>query len=140
PADDAGVDDVDAELWRRTLEVNVVGAAIVSAAALRHMGPGSAIVNVSSFVALLGSVAPQPAYAASKGALLAWTREAAVALAPRQIRVNAVCPGPLDTPLLPAALHSEGPARSKRLDRIPLGRFGVAEEVAPLVAFLLSDS
>lgn len=140
PAEDASFDTIDLDLWRRTLETNLIAPALCMSLALPHLREGGSIVNIASFVALLGSVEPQPAYAASKGGLVGLTREAAVALAPRGLRANAICPGPLNTPLLAPNLRHTGAARAKRLDRIPLGRLGEPGDVAPLVAFLLSDA
>ena len=105
--------------------------------ALRRAG-GGAIVNTASFVALLGAATPQLAYTASKGGVLALTRELAVVHARENIRVNALCPGPLRTELLMKYLDSEE-KRQRRLVHIPMGRFGEAEEIARTVVFLASD-
>ena len=105
--------------------------------ALRRAG-GGAIVNTASFVASLGAATPQLAYTASKGGVLALTRELAVVHARENIRVNALCPGPLRTELLMKYLDSEE-KRQRRLVHIPMGRFGEAEEIARTVVFLASD-
>ena len=105
--------------------------------ALRRAGGGS-IVNTASFVALLGAATPQIAYTASKGAVLALTRELAVIHARENIRVNALCPGPLRTELLMKFLDTEQ-KRQRRLIHIPIGRFGEAVEIARAALFLVSD-
>jgi NAD(P)-dependent dehydrogenase (short-subunit alcohol dehydrogenase family) len=105
--------------------------------ALRRAGGGS-VINTASFVALLGAATPQLAYTASKGGVLALSRELAVIHAREKIRVNALCPGPLRTELLMKFLDTEA-KRQRRLVHIPLGRFGEAREVADAVVFLASD-
>jgi NAD(P)-dependent dehydrogenase (short-subunit alcohol dehydrogenase family) len=105
--------------------------------ALRRAGGGS-IINTASFVALMGAATPQIAYTASKGAVLALTRELAVIHARENIRVNALCPGPLRTELLMSFLNTEEKKR-RRLVHIPMGRFGEAKEIARAALFLASD-
>jgi NAD(P)-dependent dehydrogenase (short-subunit alcohol dehydrogenase family) len=105
--------------------------------ALRRAGGGS-VINTASFVALLGAATPQLAYTASKGGVLALSRELAVIHAREKIRVNALCPGPLKTELLMKFLDTEA-KRQRRLVHIPLGRFGEAREIAEAVVFLASD-
>ncbi|MDH3705715.1 MAG: SDR family oxidoreductase, partial [Acidimicrobiia bacterium] len=105
--------------------------------ALRRAGGGS-IINTASFVALLGSATPQIAYTASKGGVLAMTRELAVIHARENIRVNAICPGPLHTELLMKVLDTEDKQR-RRLVHIPMGRFGQAREIAAAAVYLASD-
>jgi NAD(P)-dependent dehydrogenase (short-subunit alcohol dehydrogenase family) len=105
--------------------------------ALRRAG-GGAVINTASFVALLGAATPQLAYTASKGGVLALSRELAVIHAREGIRVNALCPGPLKTELLMKFLDSEA-KRQRRLVHIPLGRFGEAREIADAALFLASD-
>ena len=105
--------------------------------ALRRAGGGS-IINTASFVALLGAATPQLAYTASKGGVLALTRELAVIHARENIRVNALCPGPLRTEMLMKYLDTEE-KRQRRLVQIPMGRFGEAEEIARSVVFLASE-
>ncbi len=105
--------------------------------ALRRAGGGS-IINTASFVAILGAATPQVAYTASKGAVLALTRELAVIHARENIRVNALCPGPLRTELLMKFLNTEE-KKQRRLVHIPMGRFGEAREMAQAVLFLASD-
>ena len=105
--------------------------------AMQASGGGS-IVNVASFVAHMGAATPQVAYTASKGAVLAMTREIAVEYARQGIRANSLCPGPIDTPLL-AELLSDPERRARRLVHIPMGRFGQAQEMAKAALFLASD-
>jgi NAD(P)-dependent dehydrogenase (short-subunit alcohol dehydrogenase family) len=105
--------------------------------ALRRAGGGS-VINTASFVAVVGAATPQLAYTASKGAVLAMTRELAVIHARENIRVNALCPGPLRTELLMAFLDTEE-KKQRRLVHVPMGRFGEATEIADAVVFLASD-
>ena len=105
--------------------------------ALRRAGGGS-IINTATFVALMGAATPQIAYTASKGAVLALTRELAVIHARENIRVNALCPGPLRTELLMSYLNTEE-KKQRRLVHIPMGRFGEAKEIARAALFLASD-
>ncbi|KAJ8602286.1 hypothetical protein CTAYLR_007856 [Chrysophaeum taylorii] len=138
-ADDDAVATSD-EVWDRTFEVNVKGCwygAKYGVPALRRAGGGS-IVNTASFVSILGAATPQLAYTASKGAVLAMTRELAVVHARENIRVNALCPGPLNTPLLQEFLDTPAKAR-RRLVHVPMGRFGEAAEMAKAALFLASD-
>ena len=140
PADDAGATDTPESTWDRVLEVNLKGVWLgcrFGIPALLASGGGS-IVNVSSLVALMGSATPQIAYTASKGGVLALTRELAVEYARQGIRVNALCPGPIETPLLAELLSDPDWAR-RRLVHIPMGRPGRAEEVARAALFLASD-
>ncbi|NKB71816.1 MAG: glucose 1-dehydrogenase [Candidatus Latescibacteria bacterium] len=139
------IDDDDAvateeAVWDLTLEVNLKGVFLgckYGIPALRRAGGGS-IINTASFVALLGAATPQIAYTASKGGVLSMTRELAVIHARENIRVNALCPGPLRTELLMKYLDTEQ-KRQRRLVHIPMGRFGEAEEIARTVLFLASD-
>lgn len=137
---DADAIDTEEEVWDRTMAVNLKGVFLgckYGIPALRRAA-GGAIVNTASFVALLGAATPQLAYTASKGGVLALTRELAVVHARENIRVNALCPGPLRTELLMQYLDSEE-KRQRRLVHIPMGRFGEAEEIARTVVFLASD-
>jgi NAD(P)-dependent dehydrogenase (short-subunit alcohol dehydrogenase family) len=127
-------------VWERTLAINLKGVFLGckhGIPALRRAG-GGAIVNTASFVALLGAATPQLAYTASKGGVVAMTRELAVIHAREKIRVNALCPGPLKTELLMKFLDSEA-KQQRRLVHIPMGRFGEAREVAKAALFLASD-
>jgi NAD(P)-dependent dehydrogenase (short-subunit alcohol dehydrogenase family) len=136
--DDALTTAVDT--WDTTMDVNAKGVFLgckYGIPALRRAG-GGAIVNTASFVAKVGAATPQIAYTASKGAVLALTRELAVIHAREGIRVNALCPGPLHTELLMAFLDTEA-KRRRRLVHIPMGRFGEAVEIARAALFLASD-
>lgn len=128
------------EVWDRTLDVNLKGVFFgckYGIPALRRAGGGS-IINTASFVALMGAATPQIAYTASKGGVLALTRELAVTHARENIRVNALCPGPLRTKLLMKVLNTEE-KRQRRLVHIPMGRFGEAREIASAALYLASD-
>jgi NAD(P)-dependent dehydrogenase (short-subunit alcohol dehydrogenase family) len=128
------------DVWDRTMAINLKGVWLGckhGIPALRRAG-GGAIVNTASFVALLGAATPQLAYTASKGGVVAMTRELAVIHARERIRVNALCPGPLRTELLMKFLDTEA-KRQRRLVHIPMGRFGEAREMAQAALFLCSD-
>lgn len=137
--DDGGA-ETDESVWDLTMQVNLKGVFLGckhGIPALRRAGGGS-IINTASFVALLGAATPQLAYTASKGGVLAMTRELAVIHAREAIRVNALCPGPLKTELLMKYLDTE-PKRQRRLVHIPMGRFGEAAEIAKAALYLASD-
>lgn len=140
PDDDGGVLDTPPETWQRVMEVNLKGVWLGCRAAVPAMldSGGGSIVNVASFVALMGAATAQIAYTASKGGVLAMTRELAVEYARLGIRANSICPGPIETPLL-AELLSDPARRQRRLVHIPLGRFGRPEEIAKAALFLASD-
>jgi NAD(P)-dependent dehydrogenase (short-subunit alcohol dehydrogenase family) len=128
------------EVWDLTLDINAKGVFLgckYGIPALQRAGGGS-VINTASFVAVLGAATPQIAYTASKGAVLAMTRELAVIHARQNIRVNALCPGPLKTELLMSFLNTEA-KKQRRLVHIPMGRFGEAEEIAKAALFLASD-
>jgi NAD(P)-dependent dehydrogenase (short-subunit alcohol dehydrogenase family) len=130
----------DEAIWQLTLDVNAKGVFLgckYGIPALRRAGGGS-VINTASFVARLGAATPQIAYTASKGAVLAMTRELAVIHAREKIRVNALSPGPLRTELLMSYLDTEE-KRQRRLVHVPMGRFGEAEEIAKAALFLASD-
>jgi NAD(P)-dependent dehydrogenase (short-subunit alcohol dehydrogenase family) len=138
--DDGSVHLTDASIWDTTLAINVKGVAFgckYGVPALIESGGGS-IINVASFVAWLGAATSQTAYTASKGAVLAMTREIAVEYARKGVRCNALCPGPIETPLLMELLSDEA-RRRRRLVHIPMGRLGQAEELAKAALFLASD-
>ncbi|MEZ4633531.1 MAG: glucose 1-dehydrogenase [Caldilineaceae bacterium] len=138
-ADDDAVATEEA-VWDLTMNVNLKGVYLgckYGIPAMRASGGGS-IINVASFVALLGAATPQLAYTASKGGVLSMTRELAVIHAREGIRVNALCPGPLRTELLMKVLNTEE-KRQRRLVHIPMGRFGEAAEIAQAALFLASD-
>jgi NAD(P)-dependent dehydrogenase (short-subunit alcohol dehydrogenase family) len=137
---DGGAVDTDETVWDVTMDVNAKGVFLgckFGIPALRRAGGGS-IINTASFVARLGAATPQLAYTASKGAVLALSRELAVIHARENIRVNALCPGPLRTELLMSVLDTEA-KRQRRLVHVPMGRFGEAREIARAALFLASD-
>jgi NAD(P)-dependent dehydrogenase (short-subunit alcohol dehydrogenase family) len=140
PGDDQSVTKTDDATFDRTIDVNVKGVFL----SCRHGVPalieagGGSIINVASFVALVGCTVPQDAYTASKGAVLSLTRSLAVQYGPQKVRANAICPGPVLTPLLESLFPSED-EKMKRLNRIPLGRFGRAEDIVWSAIFLASD-
>jgi NAD(P)-dependent dehydrogenase (short-subunit alcohol dehydrogenase family) len=139
-SDDGGPLDTSIEVWDETMAVNVRGVWLFARAAIPALvssGNGS-IINVASFVAFMGAATPQLAYTTSKGAVMAMTRELAVIYAREGVRVNALCPGPVLTPLLEKFLSDEE-KRQRRLVHIPMGRFGQAEEMAKGALFLASD-
>jgi NAD(P)-dependent dehydrogenase (short-subunit alcohol dehydrogenase family) len=140
PDDDGGVLDTPPETWDRVMEVNLKGVWLGCRAAVPAMldSGGGSIVNVASFVALMGAATAQIAYTASKGGVLALTRELAVEYARTGIRANAICPGPIETPLL-SELLADPARRQRRLVHIPLGRFGRPLEIAQAALFLASD-
>jgi NAD(P)-dependent dehydrogenase (short-subunit alcohol dehydrogenase family) len=136
--DDAVATDED--VWDLTLDVNAKGVFLgckYGIPALRRAGGGS-VINTASFVARVGAATPQIAYTASKGAVLAMSRELAVIHARENIRVNALSPGPLRTELLMSVLNTEE-KRKRRLVHVPMGRFGEADEIARAALFLASD-
>ena len=140
PLDDGSVTDADGSIWDAVLAVNVKGVAFgckYGIPAMLEHGGGS-IINVASFVAWMGAATSQTAYTASKGAVLAMTREIAVEYARKGIRCNALCPGPIETPLL-LALLSDDEKKQRRFVHIPMGRLGHAEELAKAALFLASD-
>jgi NAD(P)-dependent dehydrogenase (short-subunit alcohol dehydrogenase family) len=138
--DDDGPENTSAAVWDTTLKVNVTGLAMCCKHGIPAMldSGGGSIVNVASFVAHLGAATPQIAYTASKGAVLSMTREIAVIYARQGIRANALCPGPVLTPLLAKYLSDEE-KRQRRLVHVPMGRFGEAIEIANGALFLASD-
>ena len=139
-ADDGDAQSTEEAVWDLTMDVNLKGVWFGcrhGIPALRRAGGGS-IINTASFVALVGAATPQLAYTASKGGVLAMTRELAVVHAREHIRVNALCPGPLRTELLMSFLDTEE-KRQRRLVHVPMGRFGEASEIAAAALFLASD-
>jgi len=140
PDADGSVLDTEEDTWDFVLRVNLKGIFLgckYGIPALLRAGGGS-IVNTASFVALMGAATPQIAYTASKGGVLALTREVAIEFARKGIRVNALCPGPVDTPLL-QELFRDPERRARRLVHIPMGRLARADEVAKAALFLASD-
>lgn len=140
PDTDRSVLDMDEETYQRVLDVNLKGTMLCCKLAIPEIidAGGGSVINVASFVALVGCSVPQDAYTASKGAVLALTKSLAVQFGPRNVRVNAICPGPILTPLL-ADLFPNEEEKRKRLNRIPIGRFGLPEDIAYAALFLASD-
>lgn len=140
PNDDGSVTDISEQTWDKVMDVNLKSAFFCCKYAIPQMlkAGGGSIINIASFVAILGCTVPQDAYTASKGGLIALTKSLAVQYAPRGIRVNAICPGPIETPLL-RTLWTSDEERNKRLNRIPLGRFGAPEDIVYLALYLASD-
>jgi len=141
PQADHSVVDTDVVTWDAVMAVNVRGVFLCCKYAIPAMieGGGGSIVNIASFVALLGCSVPQDAYTASKGAILSLTRSLAVQFGPKGIRTNAICPGPVETPLLMDWLVKDEEARRIRLARNPTGRFGRPEEIVDMALYLASD-
>jgi NAD(P)-dependent dehydrogenase (short-subunit alcohol dehydrogenase family) len=140
PADDGGVLDTPESTWQKVMDINLKGVWLGCKAGIPAMiaSGGGSIVNVASFVALVGAATAQIAYTASKGGVLSMTREIAVEYARQGIRANALCPGPIQTPLLEELL-SDPARRARRMVHIPMGRLGRAEELARAALFLASD-
>ena len=141
PAEDGSVVDIDEAIWDRVMSVNLKSIYLVckhGIPALLRAGGGS-IVNIASFVALVGCSVPQDAYTASKGGVIALTKSLAVQFGPKNIRTNAICPGPIETPLLTSWLLTNPDAKALRLARIPMGRFGRPEDIVNLALYLASD-
>ncbi len=141
PPEDASILDTDLDAWRRVQEVNLTSVYLCCKAALPYMleqGSGS-IINTASFVAVMGAATSQISYSASKGGVLSMSRELGVEFARRGVRVNALCPGPVNTPLLQELFASDPERAARRLVHVPVGRFGEPEEMANAVLFLASD-
>lgn len=141
PPDDDSIETTELDAWDRVQRVNLTSVYLCSRAALRHMVPAGrgSIINTASFVAVLGSATSQISYTASKGGVLAMTRELGVQYARQGIRVNALCPGPVNTPLLKELFAKDPERAARRLIHVPVGRFAEPEELAAAVAFLASD-
>jgi NAD(P)-dependent dehydrogenase (short-subunit alcohol dehydrogenase family) len=141
PPEDDSILDTDLDAWRRVQEVNLTSVYLCCKAALPYMleqGRGS-IINTASFVAVMGAATSQISYSASKGGVLSMTRELGVQFAREGVRVNALCPGPVNTPLLQELFAKDAERAARRLVHIPMGRFGEPEEMANAVLFLASD-
>ena len=141
PPEDDSILETGLDAWRRVQEVNLTSVFLCCKAVIPHMqrqGRG-AIVNTASFVAVMGAATSQISYTASKGGVLAMTRELGVQFAREGIRVNALCPGPVDTPLLQELFAADPERAQRRMVHIPMGRFARPEEIASTVAFLASD-
>nr|WP_285612156.1 3-oxoacyl-ACP reductase [Actinokineospora globicatena] len=141
PPEDDSILTTGLDAWRRVQEVNLTSVFLCSKYAIEHMrraGKGS-VINTASFVAVMGAATSQISYSASKGGVLAMSRELGVQFAREGIRVNALCPGPVNTPLLRELFAADPERAARRLVHIPLGRFAEPEEIAAAVAFLASD-
>jgi NAD(P)-dependent dehydrogenase (short-subunit alcohol dehydrogenase family) len=141
PPDDDLIENTELDAWDRVQNINLKSVYLCSKAALRHMVPQQrgSIINTASFVAVMGSATSQISYTASKGGVLAMSRELGVQFARQGIRVNALCPGPVNTPLLRELFAKDPERAARRLIHVPLGRFAEPEELAAAVAFLASD-
>jgi NAD(P)-dependent dehydrogenase (short-subunit alcohol dehydrogenase family) len=141
PPDDDSILTTDLDAWRRVQDVNLTSVYLCCKAVLpimQRQGKGS-IINTASFVATMGSATSQVSYTASKGGVLAMSRELGVQFAREGIRVNALCPGPVNTPLLQELFAADPERAERRLVHVPMGRFAEPEEIAAAVAFLASD-
>jgi NAD(P)-dependent dehydrogenase (short-subunit alcohol dehydrogenase family) len=141
PPEDDLIENTELDAWERVQNINLKSVYLCSKAALRHMVPqrSGSIINTASFVAVMGSATSQISYTASKGGVLAMSRELGVQFARQGIRVNALCPGPVNTPLLQELFAKDPERAARRLVHVPLGRFAEPEELAAAVAFLASD-
>jgi NAD(P)-dependent dehydrogenase (short-subunit alcohol dehydrogenase family) len=144
PNDDASVLDTTLEAWERVQRVNLRSVFLCCKHGIPHLldndGPRrGSVINTASFVAVMGAATSQISYTASKGGVLALSRELGVEFARRGVRVNALCPGPVDTPLLRELFAKDPEKAARRLVHVPMGRFALAEEIASGVLFLASD-
>jgi NAD(P)-dependent dehydrogenase (short-subunit alcohol dehydrogenase family) len=141
PTDDASVLDTSLESWRRVQEVNLTSVFLCCKHGIPHLldGGGGSVINTASFVAVMGAATSQVSYTASKGGVLALTRELGVEFARRGVRVNALCPGPVNTPLLQELYAKDPEQAARRLVHLPMGRFAEAREIASAALFLASD-
>ena len=141
PADDASVVQTSLEAYERVQATNLRSVFLCCKHGIPHLldGGGGSVINTASFVAGMGSATSQISYTASKGGVLAMSRELGVEFAKRGVRVNALCPGPVDTPLLRELYASDPAAAQRRLVHVPMGRFAEATEVANAALFLASD-
>jgi NAD(P)-dependent dehydrogenase (short-subunit alcohol dehydrogenase family) len=141
PTDDGSVLETSLESWQRVQDVNLRSVFLCCKHGIPHLleRGGGSVINVASFVALMGAAVSQGSYTASKGAVLSLTRELGVEFAGRGVRVNALCPGPVNTPLLKELFAKDPERAAKRLVHIPMGRFGEAEEIAKAALFLAGE-
>ena len=141
PPDDGSIVNSTVEAWDRVQRVNTQGVFLCCRHGIPYLleGGGGSVINMSSFVAVMGGATSQISYTASKGAVLAMSREMGVEFARRGIRVNALCPGPVDTPLLQDLFASDIAQAARRLVHVPMGRFARPEEIAKAALFLASD-
>jgi NAD(P)-dependent dehydrogenase (short-subunit alcohol dehydrogenase family) len=141
PPDDDVIENTELPAWQKVQDINLKSVYLSCRAALRHMVPAEkgSIINTASFVAVMGSATSQISYTASKGGVLAMSRELGIQYARSGIRVNALCPGPVNTPLLQELFAKDPERAARRLVHVPMGRFAEPEELAAAVAFLASD-
>jgi NAD(P)-dependent dehydrogenase (short-subunit alcohol dehydrogenase family) len=141
PGDDASAPETSLEAWQRVQDVNLTGVFLCCKHGIPHLleGGGGSVINTASFVAVMGAATSQISYTASKGGVLALSRELGVQYARRGVRVNALCPGPVDTPLLRELFAKDAEQAARRLVHVPMGRFARAEEIASAALFLASD-
>jgi NAD(P)-dependent dehydrogenase (short-subunit alcohol dehydrogenase family) len=141
PNDDASVLDTSFEAWQRVQDVNLKSVFLCCKHGIPHLleRGGGSVINTASFVAVMGAATSQISYTASKGGVLALSRELGVEFARRGVRVNALCPGPVDTPLLRELYANDQAAAARRLVHLPMGRFADVREIANGVLFLASD-
>jgi NAD(P)-dependent dehydrogenase (short-subunit alcohol dehydrogenase family) len=141
PSDDASVLDTTLDAWQRVQDVNLKSVFLCCKHGIPHLidGGGGSVINTASFVATMGSATSQISYTASKGGVLALSRELGVEFARRGVRVNALCPGPVNTPLLQELFAKDPVAAARRLVHVPAGRFTEVREIAGAVLFLASD-
>ena len=141
PADDDSILTTDLDAWRRVQEVNLTSVYLCCSYGIPYLQErgGGSIINTASFVAVLGSATSQISYTASKGGVLSMSRELGVQFAREGIRVNALCPGPVNTPLLQELFAKDPERAARRLVHVPMGRFAEPEEIASAVLFLASD-
>jgi NAD(P)-dependent dehydrogenase (short-subunit alcohol dehydrogenase family) len=141
PTDDASVLDTSLEAWERVQAANLRSVFLCCKHGIPHLeaAGGGSVINTASFVAVLGAATSQISYTASKGGVLALSRELGVEFAKRGVRVNALCPGPVDTPLLRELYAKDPEQAARRLVHVPMGRFATAGEIANAALFLASD-
>ena len=141
PPEDESIQSTGLDAWRRVQEVNLTSVYLCCREAIGYMRPQGkgSIINTASFVAVMGSATSQISYTASKGGVLALSRELGVQFAREGIRVNALCPGPVNTPLLTELFAADPERAARRLVHVPIGRFAEPSEIAAAVAFLASD-
>ncbi|MBI4897920.1 MAG: 3-oxoacyl-ACP reductase [Actinobacteria bacterium] len=141
PNDDASVLDTSLEAWQRVQDVNLKSVFLCCKYGIPHLldAGGGSVINTASFVAVMGAATSQISYTASKGGVLALSRELGVEFAKRGVRVNALCPGPVDTPLLRELFAKDPEKAQRRMVHLPMGRFAFAEEIAQGALFLASD-
>jgi NAD(P)-dependent dehydrogenase (short-subunit alcohol dehydrogenase family) len=141
PTDDASVLDTGLDAWQRVQDVNVKSVFLCCKYGIPHLlaGGGGSVINTASFVAVMGAATSQISYTASKGAVLSLSRELGVEFARRGVRVNALCPGPVNTPLLQELYASDPAQAARRLVHVPMGRFAEPSEIASAALFLAGD-